>query len=86
MEILGKKNKIACFPLINGRCTSYHIGILQFTYASFVLSEEQEETLVEASKEESALERELHVDSLQSEELDADVQKPEEVYFNFATS
>lgn len=74
------------FPLINGRCTSFNIGILQFTYASFLLSEEQEESVVDASKEESALERELHVDSLQTEELNADVQKVEEVYFSFATS
>ncbi|KAK8472151.1 hypothetical protein PHAVU_002G127400 [Phaseolus vulgaris] len=42
------------------------------------LSEEQEESVVDASKEESAVERELHVDSLQTEELDADVQKLEE--------
>ncbi|CAJ1930922.1 unnamed protein product [Sphenostylis stenocarpa] len=50
----------------------------KFTYTSFVLSEEQEESFVDASKEESTLEHELHVDSLQTEELDADVQKIEE--------
>lgn len=60
--------------------------IQQFTYASFVLSGEQKESFVDASKEESSLEHELHVDSPQTEELDADVQKLEEVCFIFATS
>ena len=36
---------------------------------------------MDASKEESSLEHELHVDSPQTEELDADVQKLEEVCF-----
>ena len=66
---------------MNGRWTSFHIGLLQFTYASFVLSGEQKESFVDASKEESSLEHELHVDSPQTEELDADVQKLEEVCF-----
>ncbi|XP_040861039.1 transcription initiation factor TFIID subunit 1 isoform X2 [Glycine max] len=42
------------------------------------LAGEQEESFVDASKEESSLEHELHVDSPQTEELDADVQKLEE--------
>ncbi|KAL3024339.1 hypothetical protein AAZX31_04G115300 [Glycine max] len=42
------------------------------------LAGEQKESFVDASKEESSLEHELHVDSPQTEELDADVQKLEE--------
>ncbi|KAL2348799.1 hypothetical protein Fmac_002799 [Flemingia macrophylla] len=42
------------------------------------LAGEQEESFVDASKDQSSLEHELHVDSLQTEELDADVQKLEE--------
>ncbi|XP_020207672.1 transcription initiation factor TFIID subunit 1 isoform X2 [Cajanus cajan] len=42
------------------------------------LAGEQEESFVDASKDESSLEHELHVDSLQTEELDADEQKLEE--------
>lgn len=63
--------------------SQFHIGVLWFTYVSFSFSGEQEESFVDASKGESALEHDLQVGSLQTEELDNDVQKPEEVSFIF---
>lgn len=56
--------------------SEFHTGVLLFINVSFSFSVDQEESFVDASKEGSALEHDLQV-SLQTEELDADVQTPE---------
>jgi hypothetical protein len=57
--------------------SEFHSVALQFINVSFSLSVEHEESFVDATKGGSVLEHDLQVGSLQTEELDNNVQTPE---------